>query len=60
MLVGVLKMWCFPKKECVFCQEIKDNPNFNVVFEVRSKYSAGRHALPRLPGVFVELPLTQH
>ena len=56
MLVGVLKMWCFPKKECAFCQVTKDDPNFNVVFEVRFLiFIASGHVLLCPLGVLVEL-----
>lgn len=61
MLVGVLKMWCFPKKECLFCQVTKDNPRFKVVVEVRfPNIRKGGHVLTRLLGVFVELLLTYY
>lgn len=61
MLVGVLKMWCFPKKQCAFCQVTKDYPNFNVVFEVRFLiFVESGHVLPRPLGVLVELQLTYH
>ena len=61
MLAGILKMWCFPKKLCVFCQVTRDNPNFDVVFEVRFQiFVEGGHVLPRLLGMFVVLLLTNY